>query len=313
LTACSDRTLSERQPSRSAALRHWSFDIRHSSLVIVPPGWASSTSDPGGGKKHGGGFTLFEVLIAMALSTILVAAVYTALRLHLSRTQRGYADVEQTGVARGVLRKIGADLRTAIYHTPESASQQPAGTDDEGSGGAAEQQQEAIVTSAEIGLWGETDWVLFDVGLPMRRLLTAESAATDVESLTAMHLVLYALDEGSREQEPGLVRKEISREQAELVGFDMRSLFDVAESTELLAVEVKQLAFRYYDGLDWQTSWDSTLMGGLPRAVEILIGVAPINGEQEEVPYRLVIALPTSSANRVADDYQSLQGEEAGS
>lgn len=265
------------------------------------------------------GFTLFEVLIAMALSAILVAAVYTALSMHISRTQRAYADVEQTGVARGVLRKIGVDLRTALYQAAEAVpAQQGGGTQatnggEQGTGGGSDPDQDPQLEQAfesatgELGLWGETDWVLFDVGVPMRRLMPNETSESDAGAFTAMRLVLYAIDEGTRDEPAALVRKEVSREQAELVAFDLRAISDAAELTEVLAQEVHQLTFRYYDGIEWSSSWDSSLMGGLPRAVEVTIGVQPLDDGQEDVPYRLVVALPTPSANRVQDDYQLLE------
>lgn len=248
----------------------------------------------------------------MALSAILIAAVYTALSMHISRTQRAYADVEQTGVARGVLRKIGADVRTALFEAAEATqSGDGAGADlGDGGGGAQDPLEEDFAvasTAPALGLWGESDWILFDVGIPVRRLLSSDSAGTDTQSLPAMRMVLYAMDEGTQDEPGGLVRKEVSREQAELVGFDPGSVFDAAEVTELLAEEVRELRFRYYDGVEWLSSWDSALSGGLPTAVEVLVGVQPIDGGEENVPYRLVVALPAASANRASNDYQILE------
>ncbi|MCC7087064.1 MAG: prepilin-type N-terminal cleavage/methylation domain-containing protein [Pirellulales bacterium] len=48
----------------------------------------------------------------------------------------------------------------------------------------------------------------------------------------------------------------------------------VSQTQTVLASEVTALDFRYFDGAQWVTRWDSTSMNGLPRAVEILIYLA---------------------------------------
>ncbi len=44
---------------------------------------------------------------------------------------------------------------------------------------------------------------------------------------------------------------------------------------EVLAPEVTQLEFRYFDGTQWLEEWDSEEIGGIPLAVEIAIAVEP--------------------------------------
>jgi hypothetical protein len=44
-------------------------------------------------------------------------------------------------------------------------------------------------------------------------------------------------------------------------------------ATEMLAPEIIAIQFQYFDGTTWQTSWDSTSMGALPRAVEVTVQV----------------------------------------
>ena len=57
------------------------------------------------------------------------------------------------------------------------------------------------------------------------------------------------------------------------------------ESSYVLADEVRSLNFQYFDGTDWQDSWDSTALGadgvtpvGSPRAIAVTIGIAPSRG-----------------------------------
>ena len=50
---------------------------------------------------------------------------------------------------------------------------------------------------------------------------------------------------------------------------------NLAESSELLAAEVAEIGFRYFDGRDWLDAWDSTSSHKFPAAVEISVIVAP--------------------------------------
>ena len=45
----------------------------------------------------------------------------------------------------------------------------------------------------------------------------------------------------------------------------------------LVAPEVVDLTFRYFDGTEWVTEWDTYALGGLPTAVEITLVLAPIS------------------------------------
>jgi len=56
---------------------------------------------------------------------------------------------------------------------------------------------------------------------------------------------------------------------------DLFSPFDTDEALEpqhLIAPEVTELGFRYFDSGAWATTWDSVMMGRLPRAIEIDLG-----------------------------------------
>jgi hypothetical protein len=42
---------------------------------------------------------------------------------------------------------------------------------------------------------------------------------------------------------------------------------------------LQEIEFRYFDGVDWQAQWDSSVAGGLPRAVRIKVVLQPDRGE----------------------------------
>ena len=43
------------------------------------------------------------------------------------------------------------------------------------------------------------------------------------------------------------------------------------DAAELKAKEVGKIEFRYFDGIDWQETWDSTALNQLPKAIEIVL------------------------------------------
>jgi hypothetical protein len=74
---------------------------------------------------------------------------------------------------------------------------------------------------------------------------------------------------------------------------------DVDEFTEMLADEVKELTFQYYDGTTWQDSWDGSTAGpdgktpqGPPRAIAVTIGIQ-LPGTTEVKRFKQTIALAT--------------------
>jgi len=69
-------------------------------------------------RAHGlGGFSILEVLLAMALSTALLAGLFSALSLFMRSFDSGRTNVEQAQLARAMLRQISGDLRSAVVDT----------------------------------------------------------------------------------------------------------------------------------------------------------------------------------------------------
>jgi hypothetical protein len=76
----------------------------------------------------------------------------------------------------------------------------------------------------------------------------------------------------------------------------------------VIAPEVRNLTFGYFDGTSWQDSWDSTALGpdgitpqGSPRAISITIDLAFTRGNREQVrTYRHVVAISTANGTTVA-------------
>lgn len=109
----------------------------------------------------------------------------------------------------------------------------------------------------------------------------------------------------------GLMRLEMDRA-VSAFGQTSGSASSGYDGAKLLASEVTSIAFRYWDGMDWVSDWNSDEMGGLPLAVEIVMTMADANatatptgtsrqnsgtsgGISTEPSYRIVVSLPTAS------------------
>jgi hypothetical protein len=131
-----------------------------------------------------------------------------------------------------------------------------------------------------------------------------------------------AAPEGSMEpsttgQGRGLVRLEMDR--AVNAFEDVSSGTSIgSDNARLLAEEVTSIAFRYWNGTEWATDWNSDEMGGLPLAIEVVMTMADPNavvptaapaqnfGATEttstDTSYRIVVNLPTASLPPPAEE-----------
>lgn len=110
--------------------------------------------------------------------------------------------------------------------------------------------------------------------------------------------------DNSTEFPRGLVRRVVERA-AERYAREMSDYSQVQEHLDAFAPEVLWIEFRYFDGQQWLTDWDSDVMGGVPMAVEITMEIEArmAQGDAQsssqttdfnEHIYRLVVHLPAA-------------------
>jgi hypothetical protein len=321
------------------------------------------------------GITLLELLLALALSGVVMGVITMAIDLNLRTLDTGRAEVEQARLAQAVLRHIADDIRNAVAYQPidlSSARQTAAGADvagimDDGfnpddlggfsdSGIAdfdlgldASLEAGLTINTLDIegtveptgvpGLYGNQFELQVDVSrLPRidqyERVLSAEDPTASADIPSDVKTISYYLRTeegtgigiaGSGETVPslGLIRRQLDRAVASWSAEN--GTLDAAEYPgQVLAAEVNYLEFRYFDGTDWLTEWDSEAMGSLPLAVEITIGIDPSGGREleemdvgqaadatqqmaAETLHRLVVHLPMGKAVLLED--MMLEGE----
>ena len=79
----------------------------------------------------------------------------------------------------------------------------------------------------------------------------------------------------------GLVRMDGDRLQMEQADITMGA-DSFSQQSQLLAPEVTELQFRYFDGAAWFTEWDSELQDALPRCIEITMRIEIGDANQED-------------------------------
>lgn len=216
------------------------------------------------------GFTLLELLLAMALMSMLAATLYAS--LHIAFRARDSVDrVSDTDRAGQLaLDMMCRDLSEALPPGGRLAGPFTGTNNQSGSPTATTNTTGTGVVSSTA--MGSTAGV------------SSSSACNDISFYAAAHtpndtppegdvcLLEYALSGGDNGN-------------ASLVRFTTTNLLAPQTPTptnEVLCRNVQDLAFRFFDGTDWLDSWDSTQENNQPPvAVEITLTLQPSTGNSK--------------------------------
>ncbi|QDV20735.1 Pseudopilin GspJ [Gimesia panareensis] len=278
------------------------------------------------------GFTLLEVILAIGLTSLLLAAIYAALDLYWKYTTLGHKQVEQAQIARAVFQKLSHDLHCVTYRL--DTAEEDAESSDSSSTSDTETEETTTIeiqvtstddayTSGNIGVYGDSQSLVLHTSRPARQPLlisqnstqgTTASVRSDLLSVSYFLAVAgmgglqgaagdqFRNASGSTDDVQGLSRLEGDRLSMSMAD-QSADLEQLASQSVLLAPEISSLQFQYFDGSDWLDLWDSTEYGTVPQAIKVTIGFR--NDEQltDLIPanekingftntYSMVIALP---------------------
>jgi len=238
------------------------------------------------------GFTLVEVVLSLALCVVLVGLLATATQMFLMNLELERDELTRARAARAVLQLMAFDLRAAVQHKEidESALDQSL---EAASSMLEEEDEEAGNIPPEglfveqPGLKGNDFSISFDISrLPRRdqfqpaldpRSGQVMSVPSEILNVNYMVGTVDEPSPGGESAGPrmGLLRMEYDRaakRYADQGGGQMPGY-------ELIAEEVRQLNFRYFDGASWFDTWDTNEMRTLPVAIEISLMVDPRSPE----------------------------------
>lgn len=282
------------------------------------------------------GFTLLEIVLALGLTVLLMAAVYSALDMHWRYSAAGHDEFEKTQLARALLQKMSRDVRSIVYREPEIVSDDDSPEADANERGRTTltritSPDEAIAKSG-FAILGDSQTLILHVSQASEEF--AENSQQQDQPLRAsssdMHVVIWhPSDNGLRRLREFLAGRTTGRHARVYRDYHIAGLIRVEtgglplDSTnrridfELLAAgdtisapEVRSLRFRYFDGNEWRDEWDSREMEAVPRAIEVTLGFQQSHRTRHAVhhgivsastdEYRLVIAMPMSHAPAAA-------------
>ena len=250
-------------------------------------------------------YTLLELILALALSVIVMLGISMAIQLYLVALTKQQAFIERKLVAKGVREMIGNDLRGAIQYKAEDYSDlenlvqsqlmkvnQAASALSGEESAPEEQAADPVIDEENVAfrptLIGTENAILIDVSrLPrldeynplVANLESSAQSPSDVKSV-AYFVSLSETQDNSQVQfankvaPGGLYRRAIDRAVANYSG-DTSLLQSADDYCRLVASEIAQIQFRYFDGEDWQLQWDSVENGGFPTAIEVTIVIDP--------------------------------------
>jgi len=271
--------------------------------------WTPKPSDRARNREPSG-FTLLEVILALALTVIVLYMVTMAVGLHLRMLDAGRTHVEEATLARALLEQIAGDIRGVVRYDPIeaegtfSASRSSAGASAEpGSEEGAEDDYlieeetappenlaESAVPTSVPGIFGSSEQIQIDVARLPRADQFSAAADTGSETQTAdrpshVKTVAYyvvtpgtSANAGGLETRTGLIRRELDRAVTAYVA-ERGGLLNVELGLEPIAPEVIAVEFRYYDGAEWLDAWDTEVQGRLPAAVDVAVALGRVRHE----------------------------------
>jgi prepilin-type N-terminal cleavage/methylation domain-containing protein len=259
------------------------------------------------------GYTLLEVLLALAIAVLLMGALYTAVSYQLRLAQAGREVVAETTLARAILfNRIGKDIHAAVGLNDPARFRAAAKGGMGGGAGGGGAAAAGATTTPSAGSTGATTTPTTGTATPATGTTSATGATAQFQG-SAVRLPLGVIGDASSltlyiSRVPEEVYPRSTDQQGQLTS-DLRRVSywlaseggglcrweamqvtsDDATALELptgdeanyvIAPEVRSLEFEYFDGTTWLDSWDSTEPGpdgvtplGSPRLIAVRIGV----------------------------------------
>jgi hypothetical protein len=301
-------------------------------------------SDPGVESPHAGarrgGFTLLEVLLASALAIVLMAALYVALDVQLRLASEGRDAIEQATLTRAILHRFENDLNCSlgpVAPPPDTSGgggrsgggggggsgggggaaggggAGASGAGASGAGGMTPEEGSAVTEMVTVpdtitfqaGVIGESDRLIIYAARVASLARTDESGEVPTPSDTR-RIMYWLTGNGLARQEVPWVTSEQVTNTTDPVAEDGKE-----EKDYVIAEEVTQLQFEYWDGSAWQESWDGRQPGpdgitmkGPPMAIRVRFwlrvpGTEP--GETVEKEFRHTIAVRAAAGPAVPE------------
>lgn len=255
------------------------------------------------------GFSLLEMVLALAIGMTLLLALYLAFNTYLGSVQAGRDAIAESAVARGVLNKmandinnqIGADdVRVNLY--PYTANALAEAAEVANPSGTPPPPAPPMVKYNH-GVYYEMGKALYLSNYRVKR--PAADASPDAEEgASDMAVTIYwIVTDGGKSY--GLARREINQATSPDIDLDPSTFPE--QKKYIIAPEVKSIAYDFHNGSGWgNAEWDGSAplfeggpSLGPPAAIRITITLRKsLNDDADDTDgaaYTQIVALPTSN------------------
>jgi prepilin-type N-terminal cleavage/methylation domain-containing protein len=233
------------------------------------------------------GMTLMEVMLALALTGMLMSSIAVALNLFWKYRTLSQQNTSVSGVRRGIYEDIAVDLRAVLRPTTplkrpvlKRNDSSETGLQDFSGGRELVLDYTELLTIPDqaiadhpVSFLGEVGWFAVLSRATSYRFPNTQAYGSEICHIVwsngqALRGVFSLHDEqsvtlslGLAQDAPSLIRR--------IVPFTASASSSDQEITELLiSSRVRSISFRYLDGDKWVTRWNSEELQGLPVAVE---------------------------------------------
>jgi len=293
---------------------------------------------------------LVELVLATTIAMLLLGALYVAVDMQLRFAQNSRDLVEESTLARALLARMDSDASQVVglsdpgrfrlaagadaladpsatssstSTTPTTTPSTTGATSSTSSTSASSSTSSSTSTSTTdsgtstsivlpLGVVGDSETLnLFVSRFPRELYVNPDS---DVQPVVSdLRRISYWLPDG-QDSTTGLARQEVPLVTSDDALQNLPPGID-HESSYVIADEVRELNFQYFDGTNWQDSWDSTVAGadgvtpiGSPCAIAVTVGIARPGANNGTLKtYRHVIAIQTANGNTPQSQTQSSQ------
>jgi prepilin-type N-terminal cleavage/methylation domain-containing protein len=254
-------------------------------------------------------FTLLEMMLAMVIALIMLVALYAAMDAQLRTMDEGRDKVEKSTVSRALFNRISADMAPSVSPVaPPISSSSSSGSTGTGTttdmSSTTPTSSSTTVVNFQIGVKGDNSQVsIYQTRLTRKTIAPPDDGSGNQNPYASdIRRICYFMS--SDADRKGLARQEIRLATSELVDDVPQS---VDEFTKIIAKEVESFELRYFDGTNWNDSWDGSTPGpdgktpqGPPRCIEITIGIR-LGADDELKTFKHVIAFGAAPGTPATD------------
>lgn len=254
---------------------------------------------------HRPGFTLLEMILALAIGLVLMISLYSVLNMQVQQAQVGRLKLEEATLARDIRKRMTLNILSHVG--PANPAPTPAASSSSSSASSSTSSSYTTTINEAFlfnnGVYGNSGLLVLSTSKVPLAASNGNTRAPvtdtplDQATVSDLRRISYWISS------EGLCVQELDNATSN----DMNSFPpDVPPGTyKVLAPEVKDVVFEFWDGTGWQTSWDGTQPAadgvtpmGPPSAIRITLTFFRKTGDDsadEKSTYPFVVAIPAGN------------------